>query len=49
MGTDDNVPIQVIANLLGHQSVNTTSSYLAIGRRADKRSAVQVMGGRLAC
>lgn len=44
MLADDNVPVHVIARLLGHQSIATTSAYLAIGGRRDTRSAVRVMG-----
>jgi integrase len=48
MLADDNVPIQVVSRLLGHQSVSTTTAYLSIGRRHDTREAVQVMGGAIA-
>jgi integrase len=44
MLADENVPIQVVSKLLGHQSISTTTAYLAIGRRQDTRRAVQVMG-----
>lgn len=48
MLADDNVPVHVISRLLGHQSIATTSAYLAIGTRRDTRSAVQVLGPRVA-
>jgi integrase/recombinase XerD len=44
---DSGAPIQVIQALMGHSSAKTTSGYLAIGRRDDKRSAVAVFGGRV--
>lgn len=44
---DSGAPIQVIQALMGHASATTTSGYLAIGQRNDKRSAVAVFGGRV--
>lgn len=44
---DSGAPIQVIQALMGHENATTTSLYLSVGKRDDKRSAVAVFGGRV--
>jgi site-specific recombinase XerD len=45
---DDGAPPQVVQELLGHESLATTSSYAAIGEQHTTRAAVMIPGERLA-
>lgn len=41
---DENVPVHVVAGLLGHANIKTTSGYAVIGQHRSTRAAVSVLG-----
>lgn len=47
MLADAGTPVHVIAKLLGHASISTTSVYLAVGKNRPTKEAVQTLAGPL--